>query len=388
MLSRRDAFRAYAGWLASLKCVRGQDEPLLEPVRVMDFAPLAKSKLDPVAWGYLETGSEDEVTLRENRTAFDRIILRPRMLVDVHKIDLSAEVLGTKLDFPIFLSPAGGKNCFFPDGEATVARGAAAARILHISNGGIEPSARRAGRTPQWWILTTGGPFATKDGMRSYVRRSEDQGFSAICFSLDIMYASHRDRNIRNKLQRSWCETGVPRRDAAGNLPRPKNPEIAGVYPERASPSPTWETVRELREMTKLPIVLKGIMRAEDARLSIENGVSAILVSNHGARQLDHVGSTIEALPEIVAEVKGRIPVLVDGGFRRGTDILKALALGATAVGVARPYLYGLAAFGQRGVERVIELLRTELALDMALAGVPNIAAIDRSLVRIRGDYR
>jgi (S)-2-hydroxy-acid oxidase len=137
--------------------------------------------------------------------------------------------------------------------------------------------------------------------------------------------------------------------------------------------------------VTKLPIVIKGILTAEGAEQCVQNGVSGIIVSNHGARQLDHVGATLEALPEVVDAVKGRIPVLIDGGLRRGTDILKALALGAKAVCIARPYLYGLAAFGQRGVERVIELLRTELALDMGLAGVPNIAAIDKTLVRIRG---
>jgi isopentenyl diphosphate isomerase/L-lactate dehydrogenase-like FMN-dependent dehydrogenase len=136
--------------------------------------------------------------------------------------------------------------------------------------------------------------------------------------------------------------------------------------------------------MTRLPIVVKGILTAEGARLCLETGVSGIIVSNHGGRQLDHVGSTIEALPEVVKAVQGKIPVLIDGGFRRGTDILKALALGAKAVGIARPYLYGLSAFGQPGVERVLELLRTELALDMALAGVPDLVSIDRSLVRVK----
>ena len=201
---------------------------------------------------------------------------------------------------------------------------------------------------------------------------------------MDIMYVSHRERNIRNKFDRAWGETGIPKRDARGRLPRPRNPERAGIYPSRPFPTPTWETVRELRAMTKLPIVLKGILTAEDAELCVENGVSGIIVSNHGARQLDHVGATIEALPEVVEAVKGRIPVLIDGGFRRGTDILKALALGAKAICIARPYLYGLTAFGQRGVERVLELMRTELALDMGLAGVPNLAAINRKLVRIR----
>jgi isopentenyl diphosphate isomerase/L-lactate dehydrogenase-like FMN-dependent dehydrogenase len=169
-------------------------------------------------------------------------------------------------------------------------------------------------------------------------------------------------------------------------MPHAKNPERAGIYPSRPDPTPTWQSLRELREATKLPVIVKGILTREDAERCVVNGASAIIVSNHGGRQLDHVGATIEALPDVVSGVSGRIPVLVDGGFRRGTDILKALALGAKAVCIARPYLYGLAAFGQPGVERVIELLRTELALDMALAGVPDLAMVDRSLVRIRGE--
>ncbi|MGH9630186.1 MAG: alpha-hydroxy acid oxidase, partial [Bryobacteraceae bacterium] len=228
--------------------------------------------------------------------------------------------------------------------------------------------------------------LSNPQSMKKFVTDLEDKGCSGIVFSVDIMHVSHRDRNIRNKFDRSWCESGLPPRDAQGRLPPPTNPERVGIYPERPSPTPTWETVRELRSATRLPILIKGILRSEDAKLCLESGVSGILVSNHGARQLDHVGSTIEALPEVVEAVQGKIPVLVDGGFRRGTDILKALALGATAVGIARPYLYGLAAFGQPGVERVIELLRTELALDMGLAGVPKLSAIDRDLVRIRGE--
>jgi isopentenyl diphosphate isomerase/L-lactate dehydrogenase-like FMN-dependent dehydrogenase len=357
-ISRRHALRALSG-LFGASAWPQQEDPVLGPINVMEFAPLAKAKLDPLAWDYLEGGAEDEASLRDNRRGFDRIIIRPRALVDVHKIDLSLDLFGQRLAYPILLDPAGGKNCFFPDGENAVAR---------------------AGH------VTTGGEFRTAQTMRAFVKRLESQGCSGICFTTDIMYVSHRERDMRNRLERSWCETGIPARDAQGKLPPPRNYWKAGIYPERPGPTPTWRTVRELRGMTKLPVVLKGLLTAEDAELAVENGASGIIVSNHGARQLDHVGGTIEALPEVAAAVRGRIPVLIDGGLRRGTDILKALALGAKAICIARPYLYGLAAFGQPGVERVIELLRTELALDMGLAGVPDLAAIDRKLVRIRGE--
>ncbi|MBM3774208.1 MAG: alpha-hydroxy-acid oxidizing protein, partial [Acidobacteria bacterium] len=305
-------------------------------------------------------------------------------LIDVHKIDLSVELFGQRLEYPILLDPAGGKNCFYPDGENVVARAAAAKRALYITTGGGIQKTRESGQGPVWWQVTTGGEFRNSQSMRAFVKRVESQGCSGICFTTDIMYVSHRERDIRNRLERAWCETGMPARDAQGRLPEAKNPWRVGVYPERPFPTPTWATVSELRSMTRLPVVIKGLMRGEDGALAVEHGASGVIVSNHGARQLDQVGATIEALPEVVQAVAGKIPVLVDGGFRRGTDILKALALGARAVCVARPYLYGLAAFGQPGVERVIELLRTELALNMGLAGVPKLADIDRTLVRIR----
>jgi isopentenyl diphosphate isomerase/L-lactate dehydrogenase-like FMN-dependent dehydrogenase len=396
--SRRYAIRQLAAMFASSVLMRAQDgdttraaaaiasdDPVLDPVCVMDFAALAKKKLDPVAWDYLELGSEDEVSLRDNREGFNRIIIRPRALVDVHKIDLSLELLGQKLAYPIILDPAGGKNCFFRDGESVVARAAAAAKALHITNGGIDKVVE-TGKGPVWWQVTTGAQLRNAQTMKTWVKGLESRGCSGICFTTDIMYVSHRDRNIRNRFERAWCETGLPQRDGEGNLPRSRNPERVGIYPSRPFPTPTWETLRELTSLTKLPVVLKGILTEEDGKRAVQFGASAVIVSNHGARQLDHVGGTIEALPEVVKGVEGKIPVLIDGGLRRGTDILKALALGAKAICIARPYLYGLTAFGQPGVERVIELLRTELALDMGLAGVPNLAAIDRSLVRIRGE--
>jgi len=389
VLNRRSALRRLAALFGAAPFLgreagQAQEDPLLQPVSVMEFAPLAKRKLDPLAWDYLEDGSEDEASLRDNLTAFGRIVIRPRALIDVHKIDLSVELFGQRLEYPILLDPAGGKNCFYPDGENVAARAAAAKRALYITNGGRIQKTLESGRGPVWWQVTTGGEFRNSQSMRAFVKRVESQGCSGICFTTDIMYVSHRERDIRNRLERAWCETGMPARDAQGRLPEAKNPWRVGVYPERPFPTPTWATLSELRSMTRLPVVIKGLMRGEDGALAVEHGASGVIVSNHGARQLDHVGATIEALPEVVQAVAGKIPVLVDGGFRRGTDILKALALGARAVCVARPYLYGLAAFGQPGVERVIELLRTELALNMGLAGVPKLADIDRTLVRIR----
>lgn len=390
--TRRQALRHLAGMFGAAAWADAAeinyDDPLFKPLNVFDFRELTRRKLDPFAWDYLEGGSEDEVALRDSREAFNNLIIRPRMLVDVHKIDLGLEIFGKKIPFPIFLDPAGGKNCFFPKGELEVARAAAASGALHITNGGIDELVE-SGKGPKvWWQLTTGGNIMTKQGRKQVFERLEDLGCSGICFTVDIMHVSHRERDIRNGLERAWCETGLPPRDLDGLLPKAKNPWRVGIYPERPSPTATWQTLADLCSESKIPVVVKGIMIAEDAERCVKAGAAGIIVSSHGARQLDHVGATIEALPECVKAVNGKIPVLCDGGFRRGTDVLKGLALGAKAICVARPYLYGLAAFGQRGVERVLELMRTELALDMGLAGAPNLSTVDRSMVRWRWEHK
>jgi isopentenyl diphosphate isomerase/L-lactate dehydrogenase-like FMN-dependent dehydrogenase len=391
MLSRREAIQNLAAFFLASPLLQAQrpssggDDPMLDLANVFDFAKYAKSKLDPLAWDYMDEGSEDEVALRDAREAFERIIIRPRFLTDVHKIDVSMKLFGMDLPHPIFIDPAGGKNCVYPDGEAEVARAAGESNTLMITNGGIDDVLASGQGPKNWWQVTTGGQFRTENMMLNFIEPLEDNGCGGICFTVDIMHVSHRERSIHNKLVRNWCNTGIPR-DAQGNLIYGPTDVYwrTGDYPSRPFPTPTWETVKQLRELTDLPIIIKGVLTAEDTEKAVEAGMSGVVVSSHGARQLDHVGGTIEALPECVQAAGGKIPVLIDGGFRRGTDILKALALGATAVGVARPYLWGLASFGQKGVARVIELLRTELALDMGMSGVANISAIDRKLVRIR----
>jgi len=389
MITRRQALQSLTQFLLASPLLKAQNSsgniPMLDLANVFDFAKLAKAKLDPVAWDYLDEGGEDEVSLRDNREFFNHIILRPRALRDVHKIEVSTSLLGKRLEYPLFICPAGGKNCFHKNGEEVVARGAAASKALMVTAGGIDPFLASGNGPKNWWQYTLGGQLQTKNTILNFAEKLEDIGCSGICLTVDNMHVSHRERSIHNRFVRTWCESGIPR-NAEGNLVyKPEDqPWRTDVYPERPFPTPTWDDVRRLRDNTQLPVILKGILTAEDTEKAVQAGVSAIVVSNHGARQLDHVGATIEALPECVQAANSKIPVLVDGGFRRGTDILKALALGASAVGVARPYLWGLVCYGQQGVSRVLELLKIELALDMGMAGVAKISDIDRKLVRIR----
>lgn len=387
---RREVLRQLAAFMLASPLLSEVEKPELTDstklANVFDFRELARKLIDPVAFDYMDEGGKDEISLVENRLAFRRVILRPRFLTDVHNIDVSTQLLGRKLDFPVFVCPAGGKNCFRRDGEEETARGAALANAMYISNGGVEDYLASGDAPKHWWQYTTGGQFRTQDTMLDFVERLEDSSCSGICFTVDNMLVSHRERSIHNGLVRTWCNLGEIPRDDDGNLIRKPDDRTwtTGQYPSRVSPTPTWETVKQLRDMTDLKIMLKGLMIAEDVEKAVEIGADTVVVSNHGARQLDHTGSTIEALPECVDAAAGRIPVLVDGGFRRGTDILKALAMGATAVGIARPYLWGMTCYGPDGVARVLELLKTELALDMGMSGVARIADIDASLIRWR----
>ena len=393
-MTRRQAILRFCQFLAASPLLRADKkyselgDALLKQVNVFDFAKAAKAKLDPIAWDYLDEGSDDEVSLHANRARFDDIIIRPHFLInDVSKIDTSITLFGKQLTQPIYMSVTGGKNCFVPNGEQEAAMAAGSSNNMMITSGSISDVVS-AGRGPKvWWQYTTAAEFRTKNQMSDFAEKLEDQGCSGISVTVDIYVVSHRERSMHNGLVRNWCQVkGVPRNEKGELAYKPDDVLwTAGDAPSpRPFPTPTWDTLQRLREATKLPVIVKGIMTSEDAERAVKHGLSGIIVSNHGARQLDQVGSTIEALPECVQAAGGKIPVLVDGGFRRGTDVFKALALGATAVGVGRPYLWGLSAFGQRGVAQVMKLLQAELAADMGMAGTGKVSQIDRSYIRFR----
>jgi isopentenyl diphosphate isomerase/L-lactate dehydrogenase-like FMN-dependent dehydrogenase len=348
------------------------------PVNLHEMEEIAKKKLHKLAYDFVAGGVEDELTLRANREAITRIHLRPRVMVDVSKIDPSLELLGRKLEYPILLAPTGGKELVIPDGDLHAAKAAAATKTVYVaSSGGYK---REITEPIEWWQNTIGQ--STKAAAQGFAKRSQDAGAAAICVTVDNQYQSNRDRNNRNKFDYGYMATGVPNENEKRE---PRSPAVAAMLQPK-TPNMTWDYIDWLRSACSLPVILKGILTAEDARLAVERGADAVIVSNHGGRQLDGVLPTIEALPPVVEAVQGRIPVLVDGGIRRGSDVLKALALGAKAVLIGRPYVWGLAAFGQIGVQRVVDLLRAELVLSMGLAGKPTLASIDRRLVRLPGE--
>jgi isopentenyl diphosphate isomerase/L-lactate dehydrogenase-like FMN-dependent dehydrogenase len=352
-------------------------DEVMGPVNLHEFEDIAKQKLHRMAYDFIAGGVEDELTLRANREALTRIQLRPRVMVDVSRIDTSLELLGTKWDYPIILAPTGGKELVLPGGDLIAAQAAAATKTLYVVGAGR----MKVDEGPlHWWQNTTGQ--ATKAAAQAFAKRSEDAGCAAICVTVDNQYQSNRERNNRNKFDYGYMGTGIPDENSAR---QPVNPAVAAML-QPHTPNLMWDYVDWLKSACRLPVVLKGVLTAEDARLAVERGADAVIVSNHGARQLDG-GQRLNRRQHAVAEaVQGRIPVLMDGGVRRGTDVMKALALGAQAVLIGRPYVWGLAAFGKVGVQRVIDLLRAELVLSMGLAGKPSLAAIDRRLVRLPGE--
>jgi isopentenyl diphosphate isomerase/L-lactate dehydrogenase-like FMN-dependent dehydrogenase len=341
---------------------------------VADFERLAAEKLEPGAFGYYAGGAGDELALAGNVEAWRRLRLRPRVLVDVSAVTAATTVLGTEVSMPVLVAPTAIQRLAHPDGEPGMARAAAAAGTLMclstLATASPFEVAAAAPGAPRWFQLYV---FRDRGVTRAFVEQAADNGYGAIVLTVDAPRLGRRERDFRTGF-RVPAEIVVPSMAALGAWQGATPLELLGAI----DPSLTWGDLEELRSLVPLPLVLKGIQTAEDAALAAEHGVDAIVVSNHGGRQLDAVAPTAELLPEVVEAVAGRIEVYVDGGIRRGSDAVKALALGARAVLVGRPALWGLACGGEAGARRVLELLRDEVELALALCGCTSPEAVER----------
>ena len=356
-----------------------------QAINVFDFEPVARKNVPPAHFGYMASGIDDEVTLRANRQDFQKFQLRPRRLVDVSKVDMSVTLFGQKYDSPILLAPVGGQRSFHADGEAGVARAAKAGNHLQIlstmTSDSVEDVIKDRG-APIWFQLYATNKWEVAEGL---VKRAEKAGATVVAVTVDRNGGRNQETLARLRPTDTRDCSGCHDRSSFQNSLKGRvmfqGLDLSGLTNTQAS-AMNWEFLKRLRGVTKMKIVLKGILAHEDATLAVRNGMDGIIVSNHGARSEDSGRSTIDALPEIVTAVKGRIPVVVDSGFRRGSDIVKALAMGANAVAVGRPYIWGLGAFGQPGVERVLELLRVETKAMMQQVGAPSIKDLKPAIVR------
>ncbi len=345
-----------------------------------DLEESASRRVLDHVWAYIQGGSGDERTLAANLAAFRRRSLRPRVLVDVTSIDLSTTVLGRRTRAPFFVAPTAYQGMVHPEGEVAVARAARDAGLLGafstLSSRSLEEIAAASGDGVRWFQLYLQPDFGVS---KSLVERAERAGYAAIVLTADVPVLGSRDRQAQGGFA---IDASVPVGNGADVVPPSRAPLLQGEeYRLRSDAGSTWEVLDQLREATRLPIVVKGILTGADARRAVDHGARGIVVSNHGGRQLDGSPAALDALAEVVASVGGATEVYLDGGVRRGSDVLVALAMGARAVGLGRPVLWALAAGGGAGVAHYFSLLGVELATSMALAGRTNLADVDASLL-------
>ncbi|GMQ08079.1 hypothetical protein CsSME_00051976 [Camellia sinensis var. sinensis] len=355
-----------------------------EPVNVNEFQELARRALPKMYFDFYNGGAEDQHTLRENMEAFRRITFRPRVLVDVSRIDMSTTILGYPTSAPIMIAPTGLHKLAHPEGEVATARAAAACNTIMAMSFSADCTVEEVASSCNAIRFFQTYVYKRRDVTAVLVQRAERNGFKAIMLTVDTPRLGRREADIKNKMIAPQPKNleGLLSTEAVSD----NGSKLAAFAAETLDPSLCWKDIDWLRSVTSLPILVKGVLTAEDAIKAMEIGVAGIVVSNHGARQLDYSPATITVLEEVVRAVGGKIPVLIDGGVRRGTDIFKALALGAQAVMIGRPVLYGLAAKGEYGVRSVIEMLKDELELTMALSGCPAVKDITRSHVRTEYD--
>jgi isopentenyl diphosphate isomerase/L-lactate dehydrogenase-like FMN-dependent dehydrogenase len=353
-----------------------------QALNVWDFENALRSRLNPGHFAYMAQGADDFGTIAANRAGFSKIGLRPKRLVAMANVDLSVEVFGQRLSSPIFLCPVGAQLMFHPEGEVAVARAAKTKNALQVlstvTNFSVEDVARARGG-PGWFQLYTTSDWAATLGM---VKRAEDAGCTALAWTVDIPVrnlepVARFNRDVDPVCQS--CHAGMP--DAFSLRHMFDGIDMTKV--RMGLGGLTWDYLERLKGATSMKVLVKGIVTREDAARCLEHGADGIIVSNHGGRADETLRGAIDCLPEVVAAAGGRVPVFVDSGFRRGTDIFKALALGATAVGVGRPYIWGLGAFGQEGVERVLDILTRELRIVMTQMGATNLRDISPSSLEL-----
>lgn len=354
----------------------------MQPVNISDFENLAKEKLTQMAYDYYSSGANDEITLKENCEAYKRIFLKYRVLVDVSNIDMSTEVLGHKISMPLMIAPTAFHKMAHTEGESAVSKAAGSAGTIMIlstlSNTDVEEVVKSSS-SPVWFQLYV---YKDREVTKELVRRAEVAGCKAIVLTVDAPFLGTRERDVRNNFT---LPDGLSVKNLLpvkkGNLPLSNESNLSGYVQEHLDPSLSWKDVEWLRSITNLPVLIKGIACKEDALIAVEHGAAGIVVSNHGGRQLDTCRATIDVLPEVVDAVQGKTEILLDGGIRRGTDILKAVALGAKAVLIGRPVIWGLTADGENGVKSVLGIFRKEFHLAMALCGCDSVDKIKREFI-------
>jgi 4-hydroxymandelate oxidase len=355
-----------------------------EAFDVFDFEEAAHRKVQQAHWAYMASGVDDDATLRANREGFKHVELRPRRLHDATKVDMHVDYFAKTYNSPIFFCPTGGEKSFFPEGELAVARSAKAHGTLQIlstaTSTPVEEVIKERGE-PVWQQLYAPTSW---DVCVKILQRVEAAGCPVVLLTVDNTTGRNSETYLRTRgKDLHVCLNCHETAEGPTVKERPMYDGIDMTGVRTTNPSMDWDYLDRLRNIWKRKLFIKGIDTREDARLCVQHGLDGILVSNHGGRSTETSRATIEALPEVVAEVNGRIPVFVDGGFRRGTDVFKALALGAKAVGIGRPFLWGLGAFGQAGVDRVIEIMQGELKLVMGNCGTRTVADITRDHVEI-----
>ncbi|KAF6142808.1 hypothetical protein GIB67_002672 [Kingdonia uniflora] len=359
----------------------------MEITNIEEYEALAKEKLPKMVFDYYASGAEDQWTLRENRNAFTRILFRPRILIDVSKIDMTANVLGFKISMPIMIAPTAMQKMAHTDGEYATARAASAAGTIMTLSSWATSSVEEVASTGLGIRFFQLYVYKDRNVVAQLVRRAERAGFKAIALTVDTPRLGRREADIKNRFNLPAHLTlknfeGLD----LGKMDKSNDSGLASYVAGQIDRSLSWKDVKWLQTITQLPILVKGVVTAEDTRLAVQAGAAGIIVSNHGARQLDYVPATISCLEEVVKAAQGRVPVFLDGGVRRGTDVFKALALGASGIFIGRPVLFSLAVEGETGIKKMLQMLKDEFELTMALSGCRSLKEITRSHIMTEYD--